>query len=177
MIQDVPFQKECPICKETKLAKDFYRDASRRDGLKFCCIGCSADYKPKKSRLDYTNYKKVCTVCERELEAKFFMHSHGADDDNLEKKCRTCRSWRKKGVKPSIEDVIGYESLLDSTIREAISILEERYEDSIEDLMLAHRSEFEQVVQVLLVSKNTVQDWKMPLWIHASSDPEFDGNK
>lgn len=177
MIQDVPVEKECPLCLEVKLASEFYRDASRRDGLKFCCIGCSADYKPKKSRLNYEGYTKLCGVCSRELEAKFYMHSHGADQDNLEKKCRTCRSWKQRKTPPSVEEVMAYETQLDNSICDAVELLTKRYDQSVEEVLEQHRSELEQIIQVSLERQGLAEQWKLPLWIHATSDPAFDGNE
>ena len=177
MIQDVPQEKECPLCKEVKVASDYYRDSSRRDGLKFCCIECSYEYKPKKSRLNYEGHKKICKVCSRELNANFFMHSHGADVDNLEKKCRTCRSWRSRKTSPTLEQIIEYEKTLDKIVLDTVSLLAERYEESVDEVILAHRSELEQMVQVSLEHNDKTSEWKLPLWIHATSDPAFDGNK
>lgn len=172
MISEVPDFKLCPQCGKTKPAGDFTRDNSRRDGLKFCCNPCLKTYKPTSVRRDLSNYYKECESCRRTLHSKRFLYIQSTPD-HLEDKCRTCRSWRKKRTPPPLQVVERFEEQLNQIIATCLAGLCEKYELPVNDALAAHRSEFEQMIEVAFNKHFDDKLWKMPVWIHSSSSPNF----
>lgn len=168
----IPDEKECPTCKETKPASEFFRDKSRRDGLKYSCRDCSTQKKPGYKKRSFGKVRKVCNICSRSLPASSFVYSN-THPDGLELRCRTCRSWRSRSAKPSVDEVEAYEAKIDNIIQSATMRLMSNYVDegSRLDVINAHRSEFEQLCVLGFQQSDMGGSWKMPIWIHSSSIP------
>ena len=165
--------KECPTCKEIKSPSEFFRDKSKKDGLKYSCKTCSIN---KSSNYDKRSFKerfKECKFCKRSLSAENFIYSH-TQIDGLEAQCRTCRSWRARSSKPTIEQLETYESAVDEIFRSSALKLSITYEytgKTLSELVIHNRSEFEQLCVVGFQKLGLGTKWKMPIWIHSSSIP------
>lgn len=167
----VPDEKTCPTCKETKPSSEYFRDKSRRDGLKYSCRVCSTKKKPGYSKRSFDRVRKRCNNCSRTLPASSFVYSN-THPDGLELRCRTCRSW-KGTTKPSVDEVEAYETKIDNIIQSATMRLMSTYVDEGPrlDVINSHRSEFEQLCVLGFQQSDMGGSWKMPIWIHSSSIP------
>ena len=165
--------KECPTCKEAKSPSDFFRDKSKKDGLKYSCKACSSNKSLNYDKRSFKERFKECKFCERSLSAENFVYSH-TQDDGLEAQCRTCRSWRARSSKPTIEQVTSYETLVDEVFRSSALKLSITYEETgktLSELVIHNRSEFEQLCVIGFQKLGLGIKWKMPIWIHSSSIP------
>ena len=165
--------KECPTCKEAKSSSEFFRDKSKKDGLKYSCKSCSSSKSLNYDKRSFKERFKECGSCKRSLSAVNFIYSH-TQDDGLEAQCRTCRSWRARSSKPKMEQLIDYEGAVDGVIRSAalkLSITYEYTEKPLSEIVIDHRSEFEQLCVLGFQKLKLGMKWKMPIWIHSSSIP------
>lgn len=167
MITEIPTEKACPNCEQLLLASAFSRDKSRRDGLSYTCKECTGSYTPKKKRPDYSNLSKPCDGCGRVLLAKFFLSSHGADEYNLSKLCRTCKAW--KGKEPLTADQADeHDRILDEMILGVLSAMMDSYpECDTQELLASHRCEFESLCAKFFEGSRLNQEWKLPVWVKA----------
>ncbi len=169
----IPEEKQCPTCKEVKPASEFFRDKSRKDGLKYYCKPCSTkSIEPKYKKRSFSAYKKQCRICKRSLSASSFVYSN-THEDGLELQCRTCRSWRSRSTTPSVDESLAYETQIDNIIQAATMKLLSTYVDegSRWEVINDHRSEFEQLCVLGFQHTDLGGKWKMPIWIHSSSIP------
>lgn len=124
-------------------------------------------------RRDLTGVTKVCESCQRELTAKMFLYSQ-QNEDHLEDRCRTCRSWRARKTMPSVTTIVSYENQLKGVLMEAIVRLAERYNSEHPlDTVLRYRSEFESMVLLLHERAGLSVKWKAPVWTHPSSASDY----
>lgn len=126
------------------------------------------------TRRDMTHVVKGCSVCERVLAAHRFCPSQKSVD-KLESKCRTCRAWLGKS-KPTMAQIKAYEGAISALIVRSIDgLYAYEADEELEELELIakHRGEFEQRVAVLFSHNKLLKDnWKLPVWVHATSLPE-----
>jgi hypothetical protein len=101
-----PLIKQCSICKKTKEASCFYKDSSKKDGLKGQCKECTSEYdkkrraKRKKNRLEETDLPeghKRCSKpsCNRVLPLSHFQ-SNVRGQTEPTARCDICRAIKKK---------------------------------------------------------------------------------
>lgn len=163
MQHDIPDHKVCPRCNEDKPSTEYYVNSSRTDGLTYYCKICVVAYakEPRKgTRKNIAASKKQCCNCKRVLPAAAFTYSQQTTD-RLRPDCRSCRMYRKKN--PTLDQVLELENEMYHIYR-AGSI-------QVGDID-HHRSEFEQFVYKQMLIRGLLDDWKPPIWIHASSIPE-----
>jgi hypothetical protein len=168
-------EKQCPVCLQILDESAFHRDKARRDGLKYCCKSCAPSYKAQeRKKRSFDGYVKRCALCDRELPADFFVRTNqGTQQDGLESKCLTCRSWRDRKSPPSLSQVLEYERDLDHVVTSAIVDLESLYPNEQVDVLLKkYRSELEQRVATKLARQGLDKEWKLPCWVHKKSSLE-----
>lgn len=135
--------------------------------------GLLSDLNPLNApRKDMTDVTKVCRVCGRERPAKKYLYSQ-TEDDHLEARCRTCRSWKPR-TPPTKAQVTEYERELRLIMQEGIASLKNSYGDQpAEDLASRYRGEFSQFVMIAHDRAGLTKSWRYPIWAHPSSSPDF----
>lgn len=157
-MRNVPENKKCPFCGETKPASAFQRNASRPDGLTYTCRDCIPLYAlaPKRSKIDLASVEKICSSCSRTLSSRAFTYDQKSAD-KLTTNCRICRSY--KHGKPSLMQIQDFENAMQEIYELGMSIFDPEN----------NRSQFEAFVYQRMKETNLLINWKPPVWIHSSS--------
>lgn len=124
-------------------------------------------------RRDMTDVTKECEVCQRTLPAKMFLYSQ-QEDDHLETRCRTCRSWRDRKNPPSLATIAAYEDDLKRVLISSIMQIADRSDEDILGRVMQHRSQFESSVLLMHDRAGLSKLWKPPIWTHKSSASDYD---
>ncbi|KAK9915493.1 hypothetical protein WJX75_009972 [Coccomyxa subellipsoidea] len=97
----LPIQKTCSKCKETKVASEFFKDKSKPDGMYSQCKACATaeERRRRESRPqvgpDMMKSTKKCTRCGIDKPASSFCRNKRSFD-GLYSQCRTCVSDKDK---------------------------------------------------------------------------------
>ena len=76
--------KQCTRCKRRKKESEFYKQPSRKDGLRCWCKKCENEYERKRYRKGRKAVKKYYRYEER----------HRVVDGEKQKRCRRCKKWK-----------------------------------------------------------------------------------
>lgn len=175
MIHKIPENKICSICKVDLPASAFSQDASRVDGLKFCCRECSKTYKPSKSKRNFDYITKLCEFCNRILPAKSFAYSQHSED-RLSSECRTCKML-KRGISATTVEIESFEETMEDIYRDSLYEIADSYNVDDDVAIERYRSEFERKVYLKMESEGLLVKWKPPVWVHSSSLPPKENKK
>jgi hypothetical protein len=146
--------KLCPKCKETKPRDEFNRNASRPDGLAYCCKYCRKHGQADYTKRNLNSISKDCLSCGRYLPRKMFYYCQSSDDC-LTDICRTCKLHKLRG-RPTTEQVEEYEHSLNSIIKSAKEIYHP----------IGERFLFEEYVFKQLQLQGWMLRWKPPSWLN-----------
>lgn len=163
---DLTTGKLCKRCKIIKPSNLFTVDKAMPDGLRLYCKTCVKNYKPKRTNNQLNKLTKTCAKCKRSLPGTRFMYDQYSLD-KLTTLCRTCG----RAKAPVTADICeNYEKTLAQLCQTTIKEMQEKYgEDSVNEILKNHSSEFEERTYKTLYSAGLLQDWEAPEWIHYSS--------
>lgn len=124
---------------------------------------------------DLINVTKTCESCGRPLPGLAFLFSQHVS--GLTTKCRTCRSSHKASI--TADEAEHHEQEMEDVYVGALRDLAVRYPDEFwavgaEDLIDAHRAEFEQALHRGMWKAHLLEDWDLPVWVNPVSLTDFE---
>ena len=90
--------KKCPECKELKLATEYYKCSSRKDGLQVYCKICKKEkFKKSKKESDKKYQKKYLSIPENRIKKQKYSRQYQIDNPEKQKQYISKYKKSKKG--------------------------------------------------------------------------------